>query len=253
METKTVVIAKEGIAKIGSDIIVLKDQSVNKFTTDSIFDFIAFINLLQLLVGKAVVFYSSTQLMLKETAAAIHQSALAVCALSVHPILERILRNTGRALQVKELDEFLFEVRNFYGDVNAKALYDRLQKLVVKKITSMTREKDRSGNYSYSAERKDGEGSVEFPASISFMVPVFEHMEDKKVAIVFDLFIDYKEGEEGPSISFTLKNPLIQEYLEGMRKSIIEEAIKEITLPKLWGTLATIEQTDSWQYQKNGI
>lgn len=257
MEVKPVIVAKEGLARLGKDIITLEDQSTNFFDTTSLTDFISMlVDRITDIVeeGAAAIFYSTHKVVLKYLDPYHGQGNIATCTMQPHAVMQIIAKVKDRALTVQELDDFLFTVRDYYDGTEAKELYDRIQKLSVKKITSMTREKDRAGNYSYSFERKDGEGSVQFPAGIAFKTPVFENMDSNMVTVKYDLFIDYAEGENGPKISFILKNPLLNEQLEAYCKELIEQHLSTVSsVKRYFGTMTTINQTDSWKYQANGL
>ncbi len=254
-EIKPVIVAKDGVARVGSDIIELEDKSANAFTTDDLDSFIKYISTIQMTpLGDYGIFYSSEQVEFKRLKPDYSSISAATCKLEVYSILDKIMWVENKVLSIDALDEFLYDVRGYYCDSAAKELYDRIQKLSVKKIEHITREKDRQGNFSYSVERKDGEGSVEFPASISFMVPVFQHNENDKVPLVFDLFISFSSANESATISFQLKNPRLQEIVKVARKAIIEKAFTGLPEPKyptFWGVLNTTRQTDSWKYHKN--
>jgi hypothetical protein len=260
LELKPVVIAKEGVAKIGNDIINLADRSVNVFKTNDLTAFIGFLLLfLSNQIGKIAkewsIFYDLTTLMLKETKGYKGQEPVATCHLKTHPILNLITTAIKGSLTLERLDEFLFILRPYYAGTEATELYERLQKFSVKKLESIVREKDRQGNYVYACTIKDEPGSPDFPASINFCCPLFENIEEHKIFINLELFIDYKKDEDGePSILFTLKNPLINMQIERRGREIIEEYLSKVTLvDKFFGSLDTIEKSDSWKYQINKI
>ena len=257
MEVKPVIIAKDGVAKIGSDIITLTDQSVNKFSTTDIIAFVTFIVAIatSLADKAAAIFYDTTTIVLKSLTASMKQEVIALCKMELHPILILISNVVNQKLSIEKMDEFLYILRPYYSGTEAKELYDRLQKLTVKNVESITREKDQKGNYYFACGIKAAEGSLEFPSTLSFLTPVFDNIDSKTIQSTFDLFIDFhKDDEDKPTMSFTLKNPLFNELLEAEGRKIIEGYLESIEgYQKYYGSLSTIEKTDSWKYQKNSL
>ena len=261
MELKPVVIAKEGVAKIGNDVIELMDKTVNMFYTNDIRAFISFLlfyltTMAENTKSTVGIFYDSSSLTLKEIINPCKGiEPIAACMFETDPILLMIKSIIDKKMSLDTLDEFLFILRPFYDGTETQELYDRIQKFSMKKLESITREKDRRGNFVYACSIKDEEGAPEFPATISFKCPVFKNITESKIRIPLELFIDFhKDDDDHPVVLFTLKNPLFEMQVEERKRDIIESFISDMDgIQKFYGSLQTHEKTDSWKYQINKI
>jgi hypothetical protein len=264
-EVKAVVVAKDGVAKIGNDILTLRDESTITFKTTSMDAFLQYLGKMNSIthatdaIGKVVktedkmraVFYDNTRVSVCSTTPSYRNCSDAVCTMEMHPLLKRIMNIVNKEISITVLDEFLYEMRAD-GDLAANEVYDRLQKFQVKKAISVTREKDRAGNYICSVECQDKEGTREFPPKIGFTVPVFQHSQESIIVNV-DFYIMPIEVKDGIEIRFCLKDPLISEIVEARGKEIIETILEGVPLPRYFGNLETFAQTDIWRYKENKL
>jgi hypothetical protein len=259
MDLKATVVAKEGVANIGNDVIELNDKTQGTFMTRCLKTFVVFVlsflkNNIPAKPDIRAIFFGLDNVQFKSTCPEYNELAFARCDLEKSVWLEQISKIVGRSISLEALDEFLFTMKDFYSGAEAKDLYDRIQKLSVKKILNLCREKDRAGNYSYMVEFKDGAGGAEFPAKIGFHVPVIEGIPDTR-EFSFDLFVSYISNEEKPSITFSLKNPAFEEEVKYHIKTIVSSEITPLTekMGAFYGSFNVTNITDEWRHKINKI
>jgi hypothetical protein len=224
MEIKPVIVAKDGLARIGKDIIELKDCSTLQYVTDNIIDFVKFVVETLKTIVNGGIFYSSDGIQFWSMTASHGQESVVFCSLSNNPYLDKIITANGQAFTIKQFDQFLYDMKLFY-DENGKTLHNLIQKFSIKKVTSVERFTDKLGNFNYSVSRKDDK-EIEFPATISFVIPVFNHIEHE-TKITFDFYMEYCEGTDEPTITFKIKSLMLKQILQDVQKSIIEKYISE--------------------------
>jgi hypothetical protein len=255
MENKVTVIAKDGVARIGSDFHVLEDESSYVFETDSVEDFKKYVvdsnvpdTRICFTYGKAIAFNPEEA----------HQTSreLAVLKLSEHALLGVLSNVILKKQSLEQMEEFLMKMRPYLDD-NGLFLLSNIRDFRVSKILKIERQKTKNANYTYHISRQSAADDFTPPEKIAFIIPIYNHIAET-VRIEMEVLFDFSEVEddnEKKSVEtvFTLFNYQFTEHVQWLKKEITTRELNTLAFEKFWGDVSLNKATDSWKYQKNGV
>ncbi len=241
--------SKDGILKLGNDILDLNDESKSSFTTD---DFESFVEYSKVYGDKASIYYSEKEIkLIPKGEARQNNLPLAICNMSNSPALTLLINCVNKKQDIQKMEDFLKTMKGYLNEEGLKFL-SNIQDFSISKITKIVRKKDNRGNYTFIVEKEDA-GNAEYlpPETINFTIPIFKHLNDS-ANFVFDIVFDYTEAAPGEVyLYFKLENLNFTELLVSVFKKITTNIIKSVELPKYYGNYELIEMTDEWRYKEN--
>jgi len=249
MEARINVIAKDGLARIGNDIIQLVDESASTYHTDNVSDFRKFLS--ENPRKKGVLFYNECKVTSVSQGPKWNTVPDAVLTLKNSTILSRLISTHQKKISLKEFELFLLAFRNYTGSVEL-SLLSQLKDWRVSKMTEIIRSKDKKGNYTYLVKREDGNGGFDPPEQITITIPIFGHI-DHDACFIFDLFFDFEERNGEVTTYFQIMNYTFDDELFQHRKRILESELASILCPQYWGEDELVRTNDLWKYQSNGV
>jgi hypothetical protein len=259
METKTVVVAKDGVALLGNHYHILCDRSKNTFKTSTPKDFIDYLQTHRLQPGRLSnlgVFYNDKQIVATSLIPEYNSEPIAICSLKISTPLSNLigLANSG-LVKLPDLELILYKLRNYFDGTPVKELLDRTRDYKMEKVTRVEMKKDNQGNYLHTIYRKGTTDDVDPIEKISFTMPVFDGMNGPEhcININLDSLMDYREIEGSVIIAYRFLNPELDDLIRNRMIEIIGECLKPIDMPKFWGSLECINNTDSWIYEANQV
>jgi len=249
MMKKVVVIAKDGKASVGNDIISIVGTAKLSMVTDIIDDFVSYMKT----VKDMVLFFTNEKIVAYPAKPEYGDDEVAVCHIRASAPLQLLMKFINNNSSPEALEEMLFSMRDMC-DANARQLYDQVRNLSITKVTKCERSKDNRGNFSYIVTRKDGEkDQVEPVKKVTFNVPLFKGNRVNGISVNLDVRMDYRETDSGVTISFSLTNLFIDDDLQTARKATITKLLETTGLPMYWGVGHVDSSTDEWKYKVNAI
>jgi hypothetical protein len=254
-EMKVSVVAKDGEVKIltGKNFYTLEDKTNATFTTDCINSFVkycrAFVN-----ESLGHICYNATSATCIENDIDHETTFFAKLSMLKTDILEYLsgVKNTGH--QPSKIDEIIDYMRPYFGE-NAMQFKSITRNTQIKSVTEAERVIDTMGNYKYAVTRKGlGREELKIPEIITFVVPVYELIEDT-VEIPFDIGFNYKEtgDEKNPlEIRWTLQ---CVDFDERVKKASIDIMKKYFSVfdeeSVMYGSVAINVKDDGWKYKES--
>lgn len=256
MENKLTVVARDGVALVGSHFHELKDESKAELATTDIESFLKFVK-----AKAGVIFYDYQTITAYNSVAEVtnNTAPISSCTLCVTDILRTLQAKNNRGMSLEEFETFLLTFRP-YLDQKALDLLSNLRDFRVSKVTDIERQKDNKGNYKFSISRQaNAKTQFEPPEKISFEVSVFEHLPDT-ITVPMEFSFDYKEIEDEDDESkhtvqmvFTVRNMQLDELFKARCKEIVQEVISGLSAEKYWGALKIHKLNDSWKFKENPL
>jgi hypothetical protein len=241
----------EGAEKllIGSDFHTLNDKTNSTIKTNTLEDFE--------IVAK-VVPTEGNHILLDHNSAKIVASTVdrytkpaAVCTLIDSDPLTRLVQANKKSMDFGTFVIWLESMKRFLSTAEDITFLSELRHFKFRKIASAEISDDRRGNYSYKfALESSGKDDFEPVKTLNFKVPVFKFIPEN-LEISFDLLFDVKNPMNEPTFLFTLQSFELEELIEARKREIVNKGLQELPHPKVWGTLETTLQDDSWAYKPN--
>lgn len=251
-ETKLSIISKDG--NIGSDVIQLTDTIRTVFTTKCIDSFKRYIyngrviegDNLSLYIGEgSVEAYFSNLPLDRDT------KAVSKYNIKYHPIIDYLIKNNNRKLDLTGFENLLEETRNYLNGTDSIALLDILTNLQISKTKTVSRQKDQRGNFNFQFVSEAGKNDIEFPKKIGFKVPLFAIGRIVWIELEFRFIFGYSDVDEKPVLSFTLSNVSLKEEIETFVLNFLVDEFKECSV--FIGDYSIHVSTDEWKYHKNPL
>jgi hypothetical protein len=247
MESKIMVVAKEGQALVGTATHELNGICETTFETNNIPSLVEFIKG----VENAQVYFDESKIEIHESEPQYDSEPIAVCVIENDAFLKKLIEANGKKFTLDSMEVFLTTFRDFF-DKDGKQMLDFCVNGSVNKITKVVKSKDNSGNLNLNVTRESGKDDFKCPQKISFTIPVIKHI-DKKVKFEFDMFMNFREGSEAPIVELWFLNLNLATVIEDFKKTIVLNEISSVALLKFWGSLKLQKKTDSWKYKEHGI
>lgn len=179
---------------------------------------------------------------------------VAVCTLEKSrtlKVIESKLLNAG-SVSIRELEELLTCLKGF-ADADARELLGYVRDFKIAKITSVVQQKNqKTGDFVYSVKRESagkGDGvDYEFPESIAFVVPLFQHHVETFV-VRMEVMFSYSDREDSVACSFSFKNYTYADELQKSQEEVVRAFLKDLPCPSHWGTNNIAVQDDEWRFK----
>ncbi|MFZ1291059.1 MAG: hypothetical protein WAR79_13265 [Melioribacteraceae bacterium] len=238
--------------KIGNDVIKLVDESFLSFTTNSLLDFIEYVVTNH--VDNSVVYFDlvSAKLFLKDSVR-YNSDYKAICKFIEHPVFTLLKRKNGNDLSLDELINLLTSLKS-YSSGKTILLLDKLNDLSIKKVISIERSKDNSGNFSYSFKSSNqGKSDYSFPENLTFSFPLLKYLKQTS-DFNFDFSFNYSIDSEGTfGFKFRLNSFTFEDDFINCLKTYIEEILVSSKIDCYFGSASIVKATDEWKYKINSV
>ena len=252
METKTVVVAKDGKAEVllGNHIIALEDNTTSKYTTNDIADFCRYVNE----YGKeCTIYFDNKQLLAFDDEISYKATPKATCTLEASRQL-LILGSLTTWRQQKDFKEGMTNIKK-HGDESYNHLLSLISSLKIEKITSYESQSDNHGNVLTTLcikDSKEAKQDVSWPEFVSLTIPVFKFINDT-IDIKMEFRMNWeKVGDDKVTVHFCLYNIDLPETIEDAERAIVRKILASVPRARtMWGQLEVISKTDDWKYKIN--
>lgn len=241
---------KEGLARIGNDVITLEDECHRIFVTDELK---SFINYLKNGIEEGFfILYNHEECRAQPDGYNRNTDDIAICSLTCHPALEMLLGKVDRSMDLKTFEDLLRYMRA-YSDSAAFDLMSWVKDFNVSKVTSIQRKKEPNGNYNFVVSRESSDREKYTPPEqITFTLPIFEHIETK-ISFTFDFIFDFTNSDDVVLTSFKIINPTFREDLKTAQKAILSTELNTLKNEKYWGSTKIEKHDNSWMYRENSL
>lgn len=238
-----------GKVNVGGEFIVLADETLGQYCTDSLLDFIKYI---KEAASKAVFVCDQRVVAFESTKPKHNTEPLARCAILKTSILNFLLKQNGEKLNLGCFDDLLRITGQYIKGEESLKLLDFLNNVQIKKVKTVHRQRDDRGNFAYTVKSEGGSEDFVFPKQVTFRVPLIRHIPEE-VDLDFDFFFTWNEQEEAVAFCFRLKNINITEIVEDEIHDIISKTPDKAEIKYLLGGFAVIQKTNNWSLKEKPI
>lgn len=254
VETKYAISNPHENQRFSGEIVTLVDSSTATVNTDSLHDFIAFVESENMMTGaphanlfagpEKVSAYAHGQITRETT-------PFAVLNLETHPRLRAIIQANKKPMSPIEAEEFLRRLRDGL-DAEGKSLMLKMRDLKLSKKLEIEQKKERNGSYSFSQKLESGPEDWTPPERIYITVPCFNFIE-QQIRIPFDFSVSLHETGEGKeskqSIGVKFECLDIDEHLLNGRRAIVTEVLA--SHKPVWGSMQVNKFDNAWSLVHN--
>lgn len=255
MENKVVVVAKDGAAKVeilnGSLYRVLQDHTCSTFKTSSLEAFVDYCEKFRGNNGFSL-FYSDSHISLREVAVSRYCVPVAECRIEKTEQLHFVENLFGsQSFSLSQIESQFINLRK-YIDSRSMQILAMARSLSLQKVTEVNRQKDDRGNYVYMVTSKvGGKELADYPTEISVTVPILK-LCNSVVKISAEPTFAFSENNGDITMSFSFRSVGIGEQITNAIRWSIEDLCGDLGINMYYGSINTVVQDNSWEFQSTG-